>query len=172
MRRYRMAVVGAAAAVGVGVSGCGSDTQVPEPATPSSSTISKPAAAPQPAGLPAPEAITDVLHRLSDPAVPGTEKLNLIQGATTADAPKLDKFSAALRDNGYLPLDLRADDIAWAESDPANVVATITVTKPGSTTGFSIPMEFRPYQDGWQLTDETFDILLNLGKAPTPTPAR
>jgi hypothetical protein len=173
MYRHRLTVwAAAAAAAGLCLSGCVSDTQAREPAAPSSSSSVKRAAAPQPAGLPAPEAIADVLYRLSDPGVPGTEKLNLIQGVTAADAPALDKFANALRDNGYLPLDLTAGDIAWAETEPANVVATITVTKPGSPTGFSMPMEFRPYQNGWQLTEETFDMLVNLGKASTSTTAR
>jgi hypothetical protein len=166
----RRAAVGSVVTVVValGLSGCAQDAPDSEPDTPAPSTTSQRAAAPQPAGLPAPETLTDVLYRIADPELPGTEKLQLIEGATAADAATLDKFTNALRDNGYTPPSLAVDDIGWSDSDPADVEATVTVHKPDSDVGFSIPMEFKPDQDGWQLSADTFDMLLNYGKPSAP----
>src|ERR1700753_3359899 len=89
------------AAAVFGLSGCSSHGPKPsapgsEPAAPvTSSAPAVPATAP----LPPPEALTDVLARLADPNVPGTAKLNLVEGATPERAATLDKFSHALGDN-------------------------------------------------------------------------
>jgi hypothetical protein len=173
--------VGAAVVVALGLSGCSHG----ESASPSSSVplpSSAPAAAPQAAVLPAPEALTDVLYRLADPAVPGADKLNLVEGAKPDDTATLDKFATALKDGGYVPLTFEATDIAWSEQDPGNATATINVTTPNpETSGFSFPMEFTPRGDGWQLSQKTAEMLLALVKSragappastpgPTPTP--
>ena len=42
--------------------------------------------------LPPPEALTDVLARLSDPTVAGADKIDLVELATADDAAALDKF--------------------------------------------------------------------------------
>ncbi|PQM44385.1 Putative lipoprotein LppK [Mycobacterium talmoniae] len=110
-----------------------------------------------------------MLYRLADPGIPGTDKLNLVAGATAADAATLDKFAKALLDNGYTPPSFDATDLAWSDANPADVVATVTVNKPEPDGGFSIPMEFKPHQGGWQLSRETYDMLLNLGKTSAPT---
>ena len=141
-------------------------------ATPAAST---PIAAPPTAPLPAPEALTDVLSRLADPAVPGTNKVSLIEGATPESAATIDKFTNALRDNGYLPMTFAAGNIAWSDKNPADVMATITVNSPRGNNGvFTFPMEFTPSQGGWQLSKRTAEMLLalsNSSSAPTPTPS-
>lgn len=133
------------------------------------------AAARQTAPVPPPEALAGVLYRLADRAVPGTEKLNLVEGATADNAPTLDKFAAALVDGGYSPVIFDVTDIAWSDRDPANVVANINVTTPNRNVhGFSFPMEFKPYRGSWQLSQQTADMLLafgasQVGASPTPT---
>lgn len=71
--------------------------------------------------------MTDVLYRLSDPEVPGADKLPLVEGAKPADAATIDKFATALRDGGYLPLNLEAADLGWSDRYPGNVTADVTV---------------------------------------------
>jgi hypothetical protein len=134
------------------------------------------AAARQTAPPPPPEVLTDVLYRLADPSVPGTDKLSLVEGATADNAATFDKFATALRDGGYAPMTFAATDIAWSDRDPANVVANINVTTPNrGVRGFSFPMEFKPYQGGWQLSQQTADMLLAFGTSqagagPMPSP--
>lgn len=138
-------------------------------------------AAPSPAGpapaapLPPPEAIIDVLTRLSDPAVPGSNKVNLVEGATSQSAANLDKFTNALRDSGYLPMTFVANDLAWSDKNPSNVKATITVnTAHANNRVFTFPMEFTPVQGGgWQLSRKTAEMLLaltNSTTSPSPSP--
>ncbi|EUA44382.1 putative lipoprotein lppK [Mycobacterium xenopi 3993] len=123
-----------------------------------------------------PEALTDVLYRLADPAVPGNQKLSLVESATPDNVAALDKFPTALIDGGYAPVTFNATDIAWSDKHPADVVATVNVSSPKrDAAGFSFPMEFKPYQGGWQLSQQTADMLLGLGNSPpgtspTPTP--
>ncbi|MGV0744684.1 hypothetical protein [Mycolicibacterium sp. XJ870] len=119
--------------------------------------------------------MTGVLYRLADVNVPGAEKVGLVEKATAADAAALDKFGRALIDNGFAPLNLEATDLAWSQTEPENVVATINVTTGGDGQGgeFSFPMEFTPDDGNWQLTRHTADLLLEMGAAagtaPTPT---
>ena len=142
-----------------------------------SSTVHAPSspliiAAPPTTPLPAPEALVDVLNRLADPNVPAVNKTNLVEGATPEGADKLDKFTAALRDNGYLPMTFAANNIAWSDKNPSNVMATISVrTSQAENRNFTFPMEFTPFQGGWQLSRRTAEMLLALGNSPTPTPA-
>lgn len=125
---------------------------------------------PDPGPLPAPEALTDVIARLADPAVPGADKLTLVESTTPADAATLDSFAGALRDTGLTPVTVRAADLRWL-GPPGGVVATITISGPesaGSRDGageFSFPMEFRRAGTGWQLTRLTADMLLAFGGA-------
>ena len=129
---------------------------------------SSPPAVPPAAPLPPPEALTDVLGRLADPNVPGTNKLNLVEGATPESAATLDKFTNALRDNGYQPMTFVADNIAWSDRNPADVMATITVKTARANNGvFTFPMEFTPSQGGWQLSKRTAEMLLALGNSPS-----
>jgi hypothetical protein len=120
--------------------------------------------------LPAPEALSDVITRLADPAVPGNDKLALVENTTGADAAALDSFATALRNTGFSPVTVSASDIV--ASGPGTVLATITVVGPDSGGGeFSFPLEFRLAGNSWQLTRQTADMLLAFGNARTPAPA-
>ena len=86
-----------------------------------------------------------MLARLSDPAVPGADKIGLVELATADDAAALDKFGKALADNGALPLTFEAVDLKWSDTETGNVVATVNVTTANNPPGtFSFPMEFTP----------------------------
>ena len=127
-------------------------------------------AAPISSPLPAPEVLIDVLARLSDPAVPGADKIDLVELATADDAAALDKFGKALADSGALPLTFAATDLKWSETETGNVVATVDVTTANKPPGkFSFPMEFTPVRDQWELTRKTADLLLDFGTAQTAT---
>ena len=111
-----------------------------------------------------------MLDRLSDPAVPGADKIGLVELATADDAAALDKFGNALADNGALPLTFEAIDLKWSETEAGNVVATVNVTTANKPPGkFSFPMEFTPVRDGWQLTRKTANLLLEFGEGATAT---
>ncbi|BAX93122.1 putative lipoprotein LppK [Mycobacterium shigaense] len=121
------------------------------------------------APLPVPQALTDILSRLADPGIPGANKVALVEGATPESAGTLDKFISALRDNGYLPMTFAADNIAWSDKNPSNVVATIRVgTAQPNNRSFAFPMEFTPFQGGWQLSRRTAEMLLALSNSPAP----
>ena len=162
--------------VALGVCGCSHD--VTQPASGSHAPIAEiDAIGPtlptptDPGPPPAPEALSDVVVRLADPAVPGTDKLPLVENTTAADAAALDTFAAALRDSGFTPVTVRATDIVPGR--PGDVVATITVTGPESgagADGFTFPMEFRRVGNGWQLTQQTAEMLLAFGSARTDAP--
>ncbi|WP_204079963.1 hypothetical protein [Mycobacterium riyadhense] len=172
----------AAVAAALGLAGCSHDDEsekaaaaapVVPPAT--SSAVAAPPSAP----LPAPEALTDVLSRLADPAVPGVDKLNLVEGSTSEMAAALDRFTTAARDGGYLPMTFAANNLAWSDRNPSDVVATVVVTtaQPNNRE-FTFPMEFTPFQGGWQLSRRTAEMLLALGNsrgstssAPAPAPS-
>ncbi|AIY47083.2 putative conserved lipoprotein lppK [Mycobacterium sp. VKM Ac-1817D] len=121
-----------------------------------------------------------MLDRLADVNVPGADKVGLVEQGSANDAAALDKFGRALADNGFTPLTFEADDLAFSQTEPKNVVATVKVTAGGedSTRNFSFPMEFTPHGDGWQLTRHTADLLLVMGAGaeasppPAPTPPR
>ncbi|MCG7596112.1 hypothetical protein [Mycobacterium sp. PSTR-4-N] len=154
----------------------------PAPSPPAATTVETsptpsagiPAPAPPAPGgppLPQPSALTDVLARLSDPAVPGEQKISLIENGTPSEAAGLDRFAAALRDNGALPLAFEARDLGWTQNGSGDVVATVTITlanPPGSQ--FTYPMQFAPQAGSWQLTRQTADQLLALD-APATTAA-
>jgi hypothetical protein len=160
------------AAMVFGLSGCSShgskqSSSDARSATAAPGTTSSSPTVPPAAPLPPPEALTDVLGRLADPNVPGTSKLNLVEGATLESAATLDKFTNALRDNGYQPMTFVADNIAWSDRNPADVVATVTVKTARANNGvFTFPMEFTPFQGGWQLSKRTAQTLLALGNSP------
>ena len=176
VRRLTMAVsVVAAAVVGVGVlAGCQNTPTDPAASVtadaPTGALAGRPPAPSAP--LPAPDALTAVLDKLADPSVPGANKVSLVEGATDDDAAKVDKFTKALSDSGYLPLTFTATDIAWSDTVPGNVSATVTVRSqnPAMAAGFTFPMEFRPYFGTWQLSRKTADMLLALSVTPAPTP--
>ena len=169
---HLVAALSAAAAVAVlGLSGCSKTEKSEESRL--SSAASLPATAPPTAQraptvpVPPPAALTEVLYRLADPGIPGAQKLNLIEGATPDSAPVLDKFATALLDGGYAPMTFTARDIAWSDRRPADVVATVDVTTPNpNVRGFTFPMEFKPHQGGWQLSQQTADMLLAFSTSP------
>jgi hypothetical protein len=173
------AVLGAVTIVAtLGLSGCSDDTTAAPSPTPvpltEPPTVS-PSATDIGAPLPSPTALTDVMGRLADPAVPGADKVGLVQYGTPADAAALDRFAKALRDSGYAPLTFEATDLKWAQDQKGNVIANVTM-KPGGPAAtdqsLAFPMEFSPQADGWQLTRQTADLLLQIGQQPTaePTP--
>jgi len=177
MCSHHIAWPAALAAAVLAMSGC-SGQQPAEPAAvvPVTSTT-VPVQVPSSA-LPAPEALTDVLYRLSDPEVPGADKLALIEGAKPADAATIDKFATALKDGGHLPLNLEAAGLGWSDRYPGNVTADVTVNTANPATGaFSFPMEFTPNHGNWQLSQATAKSLLAFGNAqassttPAPAPA-
>ncbi len=179
MNRHLIALLlGVATAVAAWwLSGCSHGRSAPQPpVTPSVTVPSVSSAAAPTAPVPPPQALTDVLYRLADPSVPGAQKLNLVEGATPDDAPALDRFATALLDGGYAPMNFAASDIAWSDREPSDVTATINVTSPNPGVGaFTFPMDFKPYQGGWQLSQKTATMLLAFGNAhlsasPTPTP--
>lgn len=161
-----------------GLTGCGGDA--PPPAATSAAPAGPPAAPPAPpppAALPPPSALTDVMYRLTDPAVPGAEKIALIEDPGPADAAALDRFGKALTDNGYHPMTFDATDLAWAPDAPGDVLATVIGrTPPGRTGGdFTFPMEFARTPDGgWHLTRDSAELLLDIdtGAAAPPAPPR
>jgi hypothetical protein len=166
-----------------GLVGCSSSTH--PPTSPSVETSPPPSvgmpapAPPAPGGppLPQPSALTDVMSRLADPAIPGDQKVALIENGTAGEAAGLDRFASALRDNGSLPLTIEARDLAWSQTGTGNVVATVVITTANPQAGqFTFPMEFAPAAGSWQLTRQTADLLLTLDAAspsassPAPPP--
>jgi hypothetical protein len=152
----------------VAVSACSTDA--PPAAEPQTTSAAAAPSAPISSPLPAPEALVDVLNRLSDPTVPGAQKTGLVEMATADDAAALDRFAKALADNGALPLTFDVTDMKWSDTQEGNVVATVNVTTSNKPpANFSFPMEFTSGPDGWQLTRKTADLLLEFGQGATTT---
>lgn len=175
MGGHLTAVLGAATiAAALGLSGCSGDEHRESPRTeppPVSASLTSTAAA-QVAPLPPPDALAKVLYQLADPSVPGSQKLNLVEGAGPDNAAVLDQFATALLNGGFAPMRFDVRDVAWSDRDPANVVASVNVSSPNrGVRTFSYPMEFTPYQGGWQLSARTAYVLLAFGNAATAPPA-
>jgi len=182
MPRIYVAVLSAATIVAaLALSGCSARDEskpAPSPASPQSSTAAMVPSDPN-AALPAPEALADVLYRLADPAVKGSDKLALVESTTPDDAATMDRFAAALRDGGFTPLTVTATDIRWSDRQPSDALASVNITTSGNANpgGFTFPMEFHRHDGGWQLSRETADMLLAFGNARTeasgasPSPA-
>jgi len=165
----RSTVTGALVVAGLGLCGC-SPAAPSGPAAAPVTVRPSPAAAPQPAPGPLPpaEALTDVMYRLADPAVPGPGKLVLVADSSAPDAAALDRFAAALRDGGFSPVTFTATDIRWSQTRPGDAVATIAVTtvNPADPGGFTFPMEFAPAPGGgWQLSRDTAEMLFAFGSS-------
>ncbi|BBX45110.1 hypothetical protein GCM10009641_22980 [Mycobacterium cookii] len=174
-RRFFSVLSAVAFAAALGLSGCSNDEQdAPSPQTtpPSASASLNPAApAPSSTPLPPPDALAGVLYRLADPAVPGLQKLNLVEGATPENGVVFDEFANALVNGGYTPLKFDVRDIGWSDRDPADVVANVDVGTPNAHgPHFAFPMEFKPYQGGWQLSARTAEVLLAFRSDSTVTP--
>lgn len=177
-RRLTAVLSTAAIAAVLGLPGCSKDEDdaSPETAAPSTSASLSAAAALQVAPLPTPDALAGVLYRLADAAVPGPQKLNLVEGSTPASAAVFDQFANALINGGYTPVKFDVRDVNWSDRDPADVVANVDVSSFNSHgPRFAFPMEFKPYQGGWQLSARTADVLLafrtDTAEPPT-TPGR
>lgn len=174
IRATVLSAVAIAAALGLG--GCGGDDNPGQSAAaeiinpPTASVAPLPAADP----LPPPDALTDVMARLADPDIPGSQKVGLVEYATADDAAALDRFGHALRDGGYMPLSFNATDLTWSQSHQGNVVANVVIKTANRQAGrdFAFPMEFTPTHGSWQLTRQTADMLLQLGQEPTAAPNR
>jgi hypothetical protein len=153
-RRLTAVLSTVAVAAVLGLPGCSKDEDSASPETAATSTSPSPSAAvtPQAAPLPAPDALAAVLYRLADVAVPGPQKLNLVEGATPESAAVFDQFANALINGGYTPVKFDVRDVNWSDRDPADVMANVDITS-SSPHGprFAFPMEFKPYQGGWQL---------------------
>jgi hypothetical protein len=179
MGRHRIASLSAATIVAaLGLSGCSADEHPASPEIeppPTAASLTSTAVA-QTAPLPPAEALAGVLYRLADPGVPGTAKLNLVEGATPDSAAVFDQFAAALLNGGFAPVKVDVRNVAWSDRDPADVVADVNVSAPNRAAGrFSFPMEFKPYQGGWQLSARTADVLLAFRTdqaAPPTSPGR
>jgi len=175
MGRHLTAVLSAATIVAaLSLSGCSSDehgaSTESEPAPASASATSTAAA--QVAPLPPPDDLAKVLYRLADPGVPGSQKLNLVEGATPENAAVFDQFATALLNGGFAPMKFDVRDVAWSDRDPADVVANVNVSSPKPRgPRFSFPMEFTPFQGGWQLSARTADVLLAYSPAQVAPPA-
>ena len=52
------------------------------------------------------------MYRLADPAVPGKDKLDLVENTTADEAGTIDRFAAALRDDGVPGGQVRAIRVA------------------------------------------------------------
>lgn len=171
-RHVSLALSAAAVLAALGFSGCTHHqpriaSSAAPPGPPVTSTV---IAAPPTTPPPAPETLTDILGRLADPTVPGSNRVNLVEGAAPESATTLDKFTNALQDNGYLPITFTANDIAWSDKNPANVMATVIVHTARANNGtFTFPMEFTPFQGGWQLSRRTAETLLALGNSADTT---
>jgi hypothetical protein len=117
--------------------------------------------------------LANVLYRLADAAVPGLQKLNLVEGATPETAGVFDQFANALVNGGYTPIKFDVRQVLWSNRDPADVVANVDVTSTNPHgPRFAFPMEFRPYQGGWQLSARTADVLLAFRSDAVEPPAR
>ena len=119
----------------IGSAACNSGSPPAPSEPPSATSVVAAPAAPVSSPLPPPQALTDVLYRLSDPAVPGADKVGLVEFATVDDAAALDRFGRALADSGALPLTFDATDLKWSESELGNVVATVNVTTANEPPG-------------------------------------
>lgn len=179
MHRHRVGTVSAATISAVlALAGCSHREAPTLPAEPPTSSVTTSTAVPHGAVPPAPDALADVLYRLADPAVPGVEKVGLIEGATPVDSGNVDRFAAALRDGAYLPLTFDVADVGWSDRNPGNATANVNVTTRNPDAGeFAFPMEFTPRGDGWQLAQQTAELLLAFGTSRagatpsvTPTP--
>jgi hypothetical protein len=124
------------------------------------------------APLPPTTTLTDLMNRLADPSVPGSDKIGLIQYGTPADGGALDRFAKALHDSGYAPLTFNASDLMWAQDQGGSIIANVTIKAngPQASKDLKFPMEFSPQQDSWQLTRKTADMLLQIGNKPTGQP--
>lgn len=160
----------------IGLAGCSEHVEPPADPMPRS-LLTTDAKTPAAAPLPPPDALTGVLYKIADPAVPSAQKIGLIQYGTAEDQAGLDNFTKALRDNGFNPMNVTATELLWSAGQPGDIIATITITSVAAPDNkFTFPMEFSPIRDAWQLNRQTANLLLKLGQPGGPgastTPGR
>ena len=107
-----------------------------------------------------------MLTRLSDPAVPGADKIGLVELATADDAAALDKFGKALADNGALPLTFDSHRPEMVGNRERATWWRPSTSRPPTNRRASSASRWssRPVRDGWQLTRKTADLLLDFGE--------
>jgi hypothetical protein len=180
-RALHFAVLSAVAfAAALGLGGCNRSIDPPDaaPVTLTPITTQAPSEAAVPTGpLPPPAALIDVMVRITDPGVPGTDKVGLIQYSTPEDPGALDRFDKAVSDSGFRPLSFEANDLKWSNDIPGNVAASFIIrTHNPKYSEFNFPLEFSPVDGTWQLTRQTADMLLDFGNdspsaSPTASPS-
>ncbi|CAM5734741.1 hypothetical protein MAUB1S_04342 [Mycolicibacterium aubagnense] len=151
-------------AAAIGLAGCSEHVEPPADPMPRS-LLTTDAKSPAAAPLPSPDALTAVLYKIADPAVPSAQKIGLLQYGTAEDQTGLDNFTRALHDNGFNPMNVTATDLLWSAGQPGDVIATITMSSVAAPDNkFTFPMEFSPIRDSWQLNRQTANMLLKLGQ--------
>ncbi|ALR11611.1 hypothetical protein MYCSP_09245 [Mycobacteroides saopaulense] len=174
MARHRLATHLVAISAGAAVLALTACSGSSDKANPASSSTTPPAsstvAAVSPENpLPDPAVLTDVLNRLADPNLPGTEKVASVQGATP---DQLDKFTKAIGDAGFSPLSFTVKDPKWSTETQGDVEAVVTINSPSPKMGgFAVPMSFSPEGTGWKLSKRTSDLLLKTGTSLAGTGA-
>ena len=82
-----------------------------------------------------------------------------------------DQFANALINGGYTPVKFDVRDVDGPDRDPADVVANVDISSSNAHgPRFAFPMEFKPYQGGWQLSARTADVLLAFRADTTEPP--
>ena len=154
MRRTIRATILSAVAIAaaLGLSGCGGHDKPSQPAAVETPPLTMPPTAPvapSPAAdpLPPPTALTDVMARLADPNIAGSEKVGLVEYATADDAAALDRFGRALRDGGFMPLSFEATDLTWSQSHQGNVVANVVIKPANRQAGRDFTFDVFPGAD-------------------------
>jgi hypothetical protein len=168
-RTLGAAVLGAAAiSAALGLTGCTQKAEAPAAAPVTLTPVTTQPGIP----LPPPEALVDVMVRLTDPDVAGADKVRFIQYATPEDAGAIDRFDKALADGGYRPLTFEANDIQWSAKTGGNVLTNLVIKtanpQAGDGSNFTFPMEFIVDPTGWQLTRDSADMLLQYD-GPVPS---
>ncbi|MDR3660875.1 MAG: hypothetical protein P4L86_10875 [Mycobacterium sp.] len=162
-------VLAAVVVAAVSLAGCSKHVEPPADPMPRSLLTTDPRTPAPAAPLPAPDALTSVLTRIADPAVPAAQKIGLIQYGTAEDYAGLDSFTKALHDNGFDPMNVTATDLIWSAGQPGDIIATITMSSAAVPDNkFTFPMEFSPIRDAWQLNRQTANMLLKLGQPGGP----
>jgi hypothetical protein len=160
-----------AIAAALGLSGCSHKVDLP-PTTPVTLTPYTPPPTGADTPLPPPEALIDVMVRLTEPNVSGKDKVGLIENANPDDAAAIDRFDKAVTDGGFRPLTFEASDVGWSAKPGGNVLTTMLIktanTQVGEGGNFSFPLEFVSTANGWQLTRDSANMLLQYG-GPAPS---
>jgi len=106
--------------------------------------------------------------RLTDANAPAADRAVLIQDSTPDDIAAIGSFDSALSNAAFRPLTFEANNVKW-KGDAGNVSSAFVIRTPNPKySEFNFPLEFTPAEDGWHLTRETADMLLNFGQPAAP----